>query len=168
LIHIQPCSGNRQKYEELNLNTILANEIILKLGPTFSRISTDCLTGYIKASPTFRRHISRFVGFCLSHDIAGTEAEETLHEHKTEVQKRAKCQAGTRRVICRGGALQAGDAADRIQLRRKKEVETARRRSLFGNRRGNVRKSFKRKLDFMAASDDLNRSAPRADRAVSI
>jgi hypothetical protein len=29
---------------KLNLNMILANEIILKLGPTFSRISTDCLT----------------------------------------------------------------------------------------------------------------------------
>ena len=124
--------------------------------------------GYTEASPTFQRHLNRLVTVSLSYGIAGMEAEETLREHKKEAQKRAKRQAGTRRVICRGGALRVGDAADRIRFRRKEEVENAQRTSILSGYRGNARKSFKRKLDFMAALDDPNRSAPRADRAVSI
>jgi hypothetical protein len=92
--------------------------------------------------------------------------EETLCESKKEAQKQAKCQLGTKKIIARRGVLQADEAADRIRC--KEEVEHTWHRSLLKGRRGNVRKAFKRKLDFLTVLNDPNRSIPRAEQAVSL
>jgi hypothetical protein len=80
---------------------------------------------YIEASSPFHRWLDHFVAASLGRAIAGVEAEETLHEHKKKAQSQAKHQSGTRRIVAKGGVLDAGEAAHRIKDRRKEEVEMA-------------------------------------------
>src|SRR5436190_1267201 len=108
------------------------------------------------------------MGVSLGIAIAGVEAEETLREYKEEAQKRAKQQSGSKRVVAKGGVLTGGEATERIRSRCLDEVQQARVTSMLRGWRGNPRKAFKRKLDFMAELDNPHRSAPREDRAVSI
>ena len=96
------------------------------------------------------------------------ETEETLREHKKEAQERAKQQAGTRKVIAKGGVLKAGEGTERIRSRCLEKIEQAREKILLWGKRGKGRKAFKCKLDFMAELDNPHRSAPRAKRAVSV
>ena len=48
------------------------------------------------------------------------------------------------------------------------EVEQARRKKHVWATRGNPRKVLMRKLDFTAALDNLHRSVPRSEQAISI
>ena len=96
------------------------------------------------------------------------EAEKTLCEYKKEAQERAKRQSETRKVVQKDGVLRAGEAAGHIEDRRKNEVALARRTSKLRGIRGNARKRFVRKLNFIAALDNPDRSAPRLERAGSI
>ena len=52
--------------------------------------------------------------------------------------------------------------------RHMEEIEHARRQSILKDKRGNSRKAFMRKLDFLAALDNPHRSAPPSERAVSL
>jgi hypothetical protein len=47
-------------------------------------------------------------------------------------------------------------------------MENAQCKNMLNNYKEYARKLFRDKLDFMAALDDSNRSAPRANEAVSI
>jgi hypothetical protein len=123
---------------------------------------------YIEASSPFRRRFDRFMTASLGRAIAGLEAEETLREHKQEAQTRAKRQSGSRKVVSKGGVLNAGQARQRIQDRRKDEVEQARRKAQLKGKTGRARQAFKRQLDVLAALDDPNRSISRSERAVSV
>ena len=71
-------------------------------------------------------------------------------------------------MIAKGGVLKAGEAAERIRFRHQEEVQQAKLQSLLKGKRGKVRQSLMRKLDFMAELDNPHRSAPRSDRAVSV
>ena len=61
----------------------------------------------------------------LSRVIAGAEVEKTLHEHKKEMQERAKQQSGLRKVIAKDGILTGDEAMKRIRSRRMEEIEQA-------------------------------------------
>ena len=50
-----------------------------------------------------------------------------------------------------------------MKIDAKKEVKLARRKTALHGKRWHARKAFKRKLDFLAALNDPNRSAPRSD-----
>ena len=99
----------------------------------------------------------------LGRTIAGIEAEETLHEHRKEAQARAKRQAGSRRIVAKGGVLNAGKAAHRIRDRRRNEVEQARHTAQLRGTRGEHRKAYARQLDFLTELDNPHRSAPRLE-----
>ena len=71
-------------------------------------------------------------------------------------------------MIAKDGILIEGEAVERIRFRHLDKVQQARVTSMLRGWRGNPRKAFKRKLDFMAELDNPHRSAPREDRAVSI
>ncbi|KAF7513943.1 hypothetical protein GJ744_006557 [Endocarpon pusillum] len=72
------------------------------------------------------RRFQRFVKGALAKAISDTEAEETLYMHKKRAALSAKLQQGTRRVVAKGGVLNAGYAVAHIEERRVKEVEGAR------------------------------------------
>ena len=59
------------------------------------------------------------------------EVKETLREYKKETQLRIKRQSDIKRVVIKGGILNADEASHRIKNRRKEEVEQAQRKILF-------------------------------------
>ena len=83
--------------------------------------------------------------------ISGQEAEETLREYKKKAEQRAKQQPDTRRIVVKDGVLKAGEAAEQIRCRHLEEARDARFQSLLKDKRGQVRQSFKRKLECLAA-----------------
>jgi hypothetical protein len=125
-----------------------------------------------------RSHSSDDQELALCHIIEREEAHGT-HLRHWQLQNRtnwilaqddpdsdAPTEVG--KVVSKGGVLEAGEAAYRIEDRRKEEVELARRKAVLYGKRGHARQAIQRKLDFLAALDDPNRSAPRSERAVSL
>ena len=131
--------------------------------------SNICNTpAYIETSSFFHWWFDHFLNASLDKVIAGAEAEETLCEHKKETQEHAKQQSETRRVVQKDEVLRADEAAAHIEDRHKNEIELAWHTSKLRGIQENVRKQFVHKLNFIAALDNPHRSAPRAERAVSI
>ena len=78
------------------------------------------------------------------------------------MQERAKRQLKSRKVVAKDGVLTGDEAMKQIKSRRMEEIEQAREKILFWNKRKNARKIFKHKLDFIIELDNPHRSAPRA------
>ena len=100
--------------------------------------------------------------------LSGVKAEKTLCEYKKETQECAKWQSETRKVVQKNEVLRADEAARHIEDRHKNEVALARQTSQLRDIQENARKRFVRKLNFIAALDNPDRSASRLERAGSI
>ena len=66
-------------------------------------------------------------------------------------------------MVAKNGVLTGDEAAERIRSRYLDEIQQARVTSMLRGWRGNPRKAFKCKLDFMTELNNPHRSAPRED-----
>ncbi|KAF7503595.1 hypothetical protein GJ744_009294 [Endocarpon pusillum] len=88
--------------------------------------------------------------------------------HKKRAALSAKLKEGTRKVVAKGGVINAGWAMAHIKERRIKEVEDARIHARAQELPRNKRGVFKRRLAAIAKFDSLEGPAKRTKRASSV
>ena len=71
-------------------------------------------------------------------------------------------------MIIKDKVLTEDEEAEHIMSRCMKEIEHAQHQSILKDKRGNSRKAFMCKLDFLTALDNSHRSALRSEQAVSL
>ena len=159
--------------EEERLITSSSNTFTTSTWPTPEKLSelrqyTDYLEEYEFEDEQCHKRYQRFVKAALAKAISGAEAEETLREHKKRAALSAKLKEGTRKVIAKGGVLNAGEAMAKIEDRRREEVEKARIHAQAQELPRNKRGAFKRQLAALAKFDSLERPTKRTKRASSV
>ena len=136
----------------------------------------DYLEAHIKPAEDeqLNRRWERFVKGAVAKSISGQEAEQLLRAHKKAAALHHQRQDGSKKIIGGGGVLYADEARQKIEDRRRKDVEVAedhiKAQNLPRGTRGKFKRAQakKRELERLRQFEHPERANKRLKRAQSV